>query len=136
VTIRTQGKTVVEFRSQDVAGVLQDPPGSCVVRVDTRRPRVVARALTLIHGQRAKLRYKVLDPRPSSGTALVRAVVADAGGRILTRASSLPVTVNGRHTLRIKTGRLAAGTYTVVLRAMDKAHNFQRGVTRVRLTVR
>jgi len=71
-----------------------------------------------------------------SGTALGRAVVADAGGRILTRASSLPVSVNGWHTLRMRTGRLAAGTYTVAIRAMDKAHNFQRGVTRIRLTVR
>jgi hypothetical protein len=137
VTIRTQGVTVVQFRSQDQDGVLQDPPNSCTVRIDTKRPRVVARPLTGRQGTIAPLRYMVRDPRPSSGTALVRAVVTGlGGGRTFTRASTLPVTVNAWHALQVKTGRLSPGAYLVTLRAMDKAGNFQRGVTHVRLTIR
>ena len=107
------------------------------MRIDTRRPRVIARSTTARRGAIALLGYKVRDPRPSSGLALVRAVVTSlGGGQALTRSSSVPVSVNRWHTLQIKTGRLSPGTYLVTLRAKDRAGNFQRGVTHVRLTIR
>jgi hypothetical protein len=136
VTVSAEGETEVAYRAVDEAGTVQDPAGHCLVRVDTKRPRVVARSASTRQGTGARLRYMVSDPRPSCGQALLRAVVTHlGGGRALTRASSVPVTVNEWHALRIKTGRLSPGTYLVTLRAMDKAGNFQRGVTHVRLTI-
>jgi|GEM_PF-1432239 len=135
VTVRTQGSTTVQFCCQDVDSVRETPARACVVRIDSRRPRVVARSLTAARGAVARLRYQVKDPAPSSGLALIRAVVVDARGRALTKASSVPASVNRWHAQRIKTGSLRPGTYTVVLRAKDRAGNFQKGVTRVRLTV-
>jgi hypothetical protein len=137
VTVAAEGETEVSYRAVDTAGIVQDPAGRCLVRVDTRRPRVVARSLSARRGVVARLQYVVSDPTPSSGHALVRAVVTElGGGRALTRASSTPVTVNQWHVLRIKTGSLSPGTYLVTLRAKDTAGNFQRGVTHVRLTIR
>lgn len=63
-------------------------------------------------------------------------MVADAAGHILTRSSARSMTTNRWHTIGISTRRLAPGAYRVALRAMDRAGNFQRGVTAVRLTVR
>ncbi len=138
VKVSTQGATTVQYRAVDKAGVVQDPAGSCVVRVDTRTPHVVARSLAANHGGAARLRFKVVDPRPSSSSALMRLVVVSGSGagKALTRSSTLPVSTNAWHRIRVSTARLAPGTYTVVLRAVDRAGNFQKGVTRVRLTIR
>jgi Tfp pilus assembly protein PilX len=72
VTVRAEGETRVWYRSVDQAGTVQDPPGSCLVRIDTRKPRVVARPLVARSGAIVRLRYKVKDPVPTSGSALVR----------------------------------------------------------------
>jgi hypothetical protein len=136
VTVRAQGETTVQYRAVDEAGVVQDPAGSCLVRIDTRRPHVEARPMTARHGGPAKLRYMVVDPRPSCGSALMRLVVVNSAGKTLTRSSTQPVSTNAWHRIRISTARLTPGTYTVALRAMDRAGNYQKGVTRVRLTIR
>jgi len=130
-----QGTTRVAYRSVDVLG---DVEGARVVpvRIDTRRPRVVARSATGRAGSIVRLRYKVGDPRPGCARALVRLVVVDSSGHALTRASTRPAPANAWRTLRVSTRALAPGAYTVVLRAVDIAGNFQRGVTRTRLTVR
>ena len=83
-----------------------------------------------------RLAYSVRDPMPGCGHALVRLVVSDARGRVLTRSSTLPVTANAAHTIRVRTGGLAAGTYRVSWRARDAAGNVQRGVTVTTLRVR
>ena len=136
--VSAQGATTVQYRAVDQAGVVQDPAGTCTVRVDTRRPHVVARSLTARHGGAGWLRFDVVDPRPSSSAALMRLVVVrgSGAGKALTRSSTLPVSTNAWHRIRVSTARLAPGTYTVVLRAVDRAGNFQKGVTHVRLTIR
>jgi hypothetical protein len=45
-------------------------------------------------------------------------------------------TAGAWHTTWVRTAGLARGRYTAVLRAIDAAGNYQRGVTRVTLTVR
>jgi len=135
VRVTRQGVTRVEYRAVDVLG-LAGAARRLVVRIDARRPRVVARSAAASRGSVARLPFMVRDPRPGSGTALVRLVVSDARGHIVTRSSTRPVTTNARHTVRVSTAGLAPGTYRVALRARDRAGNFQRGVTAVRLTVR
>jgi hypothetical protein len=66
----------------------------------------------------------------------VRLVVSDARRRVLTRSSTLPVTTNTGHMIRVRTGGLAPGTYRVAWRALDSAGDFQRGVTVSTLQVR
>ena len=137
VTVGAQGATEVWYRAVDEAGTVQDPAGRCLVRVDTRRPRVTAKPLSARPSTIVRLRYKVKDPVPSSGLALVRCVVRDARGRVVTRSSSVPVKVNRWLRLRVTTWAIhEAGKYTMELRAKDLAGNWQRGWTRVRLTIR
>jgi hypothetical protein len=55
----------------------------------------------------------------------------------MTRLSSVPVKVNQWCRLRIRTYAIhAPGVYTVGLCAKDRAGNWQKGWTRVRLTIR
>jgi hypothetical protein len=135
VKVSAQGATRVEYRAVDVLG-LAGPARRCTVRIDSRRPRVVAAGLSGPAGGAVRLPYTITDPAPGCGTALVRLAVVDGAGRALTRSSSRPVTTNARHTLRVSTRSLRPGTYLVVLRAVDRAGNYQRGVTRAWLTVR
>jgi len=90
--------------------------------------------------QRAELTaptpWNTADPVPGCGHTLVRLSVLDARGRVLTRASTLPVTTNASHTVRVRTAGLAPGTYRVAWRAVGAAGNVQRGVTHGTLTVR
>jgi hypothetical protein len=64
-------------------------------------------------------------------------VVRNAKGKVMTRASSVPVKVNRWLKLRIRTYSIhSAGVYTVELRARDRAGNWQKGWTKARLTIR
>jgi hypothetical protein len=133
--VTRQGVTQVQVRAVDVNGT----PGPVVtrtVRIDSRRPRVQARPAAGAAGSIAWLHYRVRDPRPGCGHALVRLVVSDASGRVLTRSSTRPATTNAWHTVGISTRALPAGTYRVALRAMDRAGNFQRELTVTTLRVR
>ena len=132
--VAQQGATRVQYRAVDVNGT----PGAVktgTVRIDSRRPRVVAEPASGAAGSVVRLRYRVSDPAPGCGKALVRLVVSDAGGRVLTKSSTRPVTTNAGHTVRISARRLAPGTYRVALRAVDRAGNFQRGLTVTTLRV-
>ena len=84
----------------------------------------------------ARLTYRVDDPVPGCGRALVRLAVTDARGRVLARASTPLVTTNAAHTVRVSTAGLAPGVYRVTWRAVDGAGNAQRGATTTTLTLR
>jgi len=133
--VTAQGVSRIQYRAVDVNGT-PGPVRTCVVRVDSRRPRVEAGPATASGGPVTRIVYTVTDHMPGCGHALVRLVVADARGNVLRRASTLPVITNAAHTVRVRTGGLAPGVYRVALRAMDTAGNFQRGVTVTTLTVR
>jgi hypothetical protein len=135
VTITAEGRTVIEYRSQDKDGRLESPIKQLAVRVDSKDPRMVARHASARRGKIARLSYNVTDPVPSSGFALVRAVVFTRSGAVGTRASSLPQPVNSWHKLQIRTGSLAPGTYRVRLLARDLAGNWQKTPTWTRLTI-
>jgi hypothetical protein len=133
--VTSQGVTRVQVRAVDVNGT----PGPVVtrtVRIDSKRPRVQARPAAGAAGSVVRLHYRVRDARPGCGHALVRLVVSDASGRVLTKSSTRPATTNAWHTMRISTRALSPGTYRVALRARDAAGNFQRGLTVTTLQVR
>ena len=135
LAVHTQGVVLIRYRSADTLGDVEQTR-TCRVRIDSLRPQVVARHASGPAGGTVHLRYRVDDPVPDCGWALVRLVVTDAGGRVLTRASTRPAPTNDWRTVRISTRALGPGFYTVALRAMDAAGNFQHGVTRTTLTVR
>ena len=132
--VTAQGATRVQFRAVDVNGT-SGPVKTGTVRIDSRRPRVGAEPASGPAGAVVRLRYRVSDPAPGCGKAMVRLVVSDAGGRVLTKSSTRPVTTNAGHTVRISARRLTPGTYRVALRAVDRAGNFQRGLTVTTLRV-
>jgi hypothetical protein len=136
VKIARQGTTTVEYRAVGEDGITQAPAGKVRVRVDTRRPRIVAQPATGPARSQAKMKFRVVDPMPGCGQALVRLVIADFSGHILSRASTIPVPANKWCWVKISTGSLAPGVYHVSLRPMDIAGNFQRTVTDSSLTVR
>lgn len=105
------------------------PPGV------TKRPTVVAWAATAKTGTIARMTYMVNDPTPSSGLAHVRLLVRNVAGELATRAATIPVTTNARHTVRIKALGLKPGVYTVYLQATDVAGNVQNGWSTAKLTV-
>jgi autotransporter-associated beta strand protein len=136
VTISDQGETRVAYRSQNAEGAVEQPAKSCRVRIDGRAPRVrVARVQTASGRRTTRLAYRVSDYVPGCGHALVRLRVTDARGRVVRRASSTPATTNARHTIRVRTRRLAPGTYRLIWRAVDAAGNAQRGHTVTTLRV-
>jgi hypothetical protein len=135
VTIRRQGVTTLYYRAVDVFGTLS-ATRKVVVRVDTKRPTVVAWAATAKTGTIVRMAYLVRDPEPSSGLAHVRVLVRDAAGEQVTRSATVPVTTNARHTVRIKARGLRPGVYTVYLRATDRAGNDQNGWSKATLTVK
>ena len=135
VRVTRQGVTRVQYPAVDALG-LTSPVRRCRVRIDSRRPHVVARSASGRAGSAVRLRYRVADASPGCGTALVRLVVTDAAGRILTGAlqSARPRPTRGTPSpSRRAVWRLVSAR--VALRAVDRAGNFQRGLTAVRLTV-
>jgi hypothetical protein len=135
VTVKRQGATRVQYRAVDVFGTL-GATRSVTVRIDSKRPRVVAEPATAQAGTIVRLRFKVADPRPSSGAAMVRVVVQNAAGQKVTQSAAHPVATNVWRTVRVKALRLAPGTYWVFLHAVDRAGNQQDGPTPTRLIVR
>jgi alkylated DNA repair dioxygenase AlkB len=135
VKVAVQGETTVAYRSVDTIGDVE-ATRAVKVRIDTFRPRVVARPARGLAHAATRLRFCVRDRLPGSGYALVRLAVTDASGHILTRASVRPAAVDRWRTMRISGGRLDPGVYTVSMRAVDGAGNFQRGLTYTTLTVR
>ena len=133
--VTAQGVTRVRYRAVDVNGTA-GPVGATAVRIDSRRPRVAAGAAWILRGHPTRLAYSVGDPAPGCGHAVVRLKILNARGRVLRRASSLPVTTNARHAIRVRTGHLAPGKYRVEWRAVDAAGNPQRGATVTTLRVR
>ena len=135
VRVTREGVTRVSYRSADTLGQVEVAE-AVAVHIDTQRPRVEAQDAAGAGGGVVRMRYRVVDPVPGSGSALVRLKVVGADGRVLTRSSTVPAPVNDWRSVRISTRSLAPGVYTVVLRAVDAAGNFQRGVTRTTMTVR
>jgi hypothetical protein len=134
VLVTRQGATLVECRAVDEFG-LAGAVRRRTVRIDSRRPHVVAHDASGLAGSVVRLAYTVVDPRPGCGKALVRLVVTDAAGRVLTRSSSHPAPTNLARTIRVSARGLAPGAYRVALCAVDAAGNAQRRVTTARLTV-
>jgi hypothetical protein len=87
---------------------------------------VYHRAREAFCGRDAPARDGQIDPL-ALGRALVRLVVSDVSGQVVTRSSTLPATTNAWHRVRISTRGLAPGAYRVALRVEDRAGNFQRG---------
>ena len=133
--VTAQGVTRVSYRAVDVNGT-PGAEGTIAVRIDSKRPRVQASATSILSGHPTRLAYSISDTVPGCGHARLRLKILDARGRLVRRASSLPVTTNARHTIHVRTGSLAPGTYRVEWRAVDSAGNPQRGVTVTALRVR
>jgi hypothetical protein len=135
LVVSAQGATAVQYRAVDVNGTA-GPEKSRIVRIDSKRPRVVAKAASGAAGSTVRLAYTVSDFKPGCGSATVKVLVKNASGRVLARSTVRRVSTNKRHTLKISTRGAAAGSYRVELRATDLAGNAQKRPTVVRMSIR
>jgi uncharacterized protein YvpB len=134
-TVSTQGTTTIFYRSVDVAGNTEKAR-SCTVRIDTRRPKVVANwAATVTSGHTAGLLYCISDPRPGSPTATVTIRVRTSTGRLAKKLVVGAVAVDTRLAAKFVC-KLTPGQYRFSIYATDAAGNTQVSVSSNRLTVK
>ena len=123
------------YRSRDCDGNLEAAK-TCHVKIDTVAPTPKApRAVVVRRGRVAKLAYRVTDPEPNGGTALVTIVVKNTRGGTVASLTRHGVTVNARHAAGFRC-RLARGRYKFFVYATDAAGNTQTAVAGNRLVVR
>lgn len=128
------GSHTVLYRSADVVGNVEATQ-SCVVNIDTRAPRPVARwATSVTRGHTASLWYFVNDPRPGSPTATVTIRIETSAGRLVRKLVESDVAVDKRLVATFVC-RLKRGHYRFLVYATDAAGNSQSQVASNRLTV-
>ena len=128
------GTHEIAYRSTDNAGNVEFPR-LCAVRIDTRRPLTRSGGMvTVLRGKVARLRYRVTDAKPNGGTAGVTITVRGRGGTTVKTLRLRARAVNTWLTARYRC-RLALGTYTYVVKAIDAAGNKQSAIGRGRLVV-
>ena len=129
------GLHTILYRSADEAGNLE-AAHTCVVRIDTRRPKTVANwAASVKSGHSASLVYYVSDPRPGNPTATVTIRVRTSAGRLVRKLVERGAAVNKRLSASFVC-RLAVGRYRFYVSACDAAGNRQSRIAGNRLTVR
>ena len=134
-THSADGTHTILYRSVDVAGNTEKAR-SCTVRIDTRRPKVVANwATTVTSGHTAGLLYYISDPRPGSPTATVTIRVRTSTGRLAKKLVVGAVAVDTRLAAKFVC-KLTPGQYRFYIYATDAAGNTQVSVSSNRLTVR
>ena len=101
---------------------------------DTAAPRVRLEPATARPGAGARIRFTLTDPAFSSGSAVVKLWLRDAGGRVLRQLRVPAVTVNERDTWRFA-APARRGDYWIVARAWDVAGH-RSVLTRALLRVR
>jgi hypothetical protein len=134
-THSADGTHTILYRSVDVAGNTEKAR-SCTVRIDTRRPKVVANwATTVTSGHTAGLLYYISDPRPGSPTATVTIRVRTSTGRLAKKLVVGAVAVDTRLAAKFVC-KLTPGQYRFYIYATDAAGNTQVSVSSNRLIVR
>ncbi len=104
------------------------------VNIDTAAPVCVAVAnVKVARGKLATFSYRVNDPSPSCGTALVKMTIY-RGHKIVKTIRVTGVAENAKRTCTYRV-RLANGSYTWVVSATDAAGNAQRKAGRRGLSV-
>jgi len=116
------GKTVVQYRSADEAGNVEDPPKEVTVLIDTTPPKVVAvLSAEAVPGHRTVIDFKVTDRL--SPKMRVQAAVFDAARKAVRVASSGWLPIKGLNGWSFPC-ELKPGTYTTVIKASDLAGNW------------
>ena len=129
------GSHIIRYSAVDDAGNVEKALDA-VVRIDTRRPRVVTNwAASARRGRTASLRYVVSDPRPGSPTATVTIRVTTRSGRLMRKLTAKTVRVDTHLTASFAC-TLAKGRYRFSVYATDAAGNRQAKVSSNTLTVR
>ena len=127
------GKTVVQYRSADKAGNVEDPPKEVTALIDTTPPTVVAvLPAKAVHGHRAVIDFKVTD-RLSPKTQ-VQAAVFDSAHKAVRVANSGWLPIKGLNGWSFVCS-LSPGRYTTAIKARDLAGNWSEWA-QGRLTVK
>jgi photosystem II stability/assembly factor-like uncharacterized protein len=127
---RYDGAHTVYYRAVDAAGNIE-AERSCVVRIDTRPPKVQsAGRMTVAAGAPVRLAYRIVDRGPGSGRATCRLSVireTASGFEMLVRNIRIPLRRTGVwRALTLRAG-LPAGSYLCSFSATDTAGNMGAG---------
>jgi len=129
------GPHTIWYRSTDNVGNVESAK-SCVVHVDTQRPRSTApRAARVVRGAVTRLYYRVTDAGYCSGQASVTIRIRDLRGR-LRQTISVPAQPVSRTKYVAYRCRLSRGVYRFAVSARDSAGNVQSHAAVNTLTVR
>ena len=131
-----EGAHAVAYRSADLEGNV-GAARSGVVHIDSRRPTTRApRRASARRNAHATLRYRVNDPLPSSGRAMVAIKVKTLGGKtVKTYRLASRKAVNAALTYKVSC-TFKRGTYRFFVYATDLADNKQVKAGRNLLTVK
>ena len=135
VELDTPGKHVVEYYSVDQFDQ-KEGVKTLTVGIDTGRPTTRAWAATVKRNKPVKLKYRVVDPKPSCGKATVRIDIKSARGKLVKRIKVTPaVKTNALLNVRYVC-KLPKGKYQFAVYATDVAGNVQARIGTNRLTVK
>ena len=131
------GVHAVSYRVTDVCGNVTT--GGCVVGIDTARPKTV-KALASKGRKSGKLTlaFRITDPKPSCGAAIVsKIVVTTAKGRKVATIKGLKTVVktNAKVKLTVKK-KLKKGSYRFKVYVTDIAGNTSKRATPGKLVVK
>jgi hypothetical protein len=132
--IGDEGTTSLQFYSTDLRGHAETVQGA-TVSIDGVSPVTKAFAAKVKKGKKVKLGFLVSDAVPGSGQATVTLKILKGRKAVKTLAVSGAQPVNARQTYTWRC-KLARGTYTVKVYAVDLAGNAQSKVGSAKLKVR
>ena len=136
--ISADGEHVLQYRSVDKAGDVEEAKIAWV-KIDKVKPRTAApKQATAKRGAKATLRYRVTDPKPNSGRAVVVIKVKNARGKLVKtlKLGRRPVKSALQSAAFTVPKKWPRGTYRFYVSATDLAGNKQVKIKSNKLLVR
>jgi photosystem II stability/assembly factor-like uncharacterized protein len=134
LTISTAGIHTLSYFSTDLAGNVETAK-SATVKIDTGKPISTAtKNVTVTRGKKGTLGFKITDPAPSCGTAMVTLTIKLKAK--IVKTITVPNVPTNKARSNVFKVNLKKGTYTWTVKATDIAGNAGKASAAKKLTVK
>ena len=133
ILVSGDGEHTLSYRSTDNAGNTEATK-SCTVKVDIGIPSTIANAATVKSKKKVALKFSVIDPTPSCGSATVT-IQIKRGSKVVKNLAVGKKATNTALTYKWKAA-LKKGSYTYSVLATDAAGNQATSIGSAKLTVK